>query len=84
MNQVHSAITSFFLPDHLLIDTIMNYPNIHIIYAKNELVSPISKHILHKIKSKIEYVPGKHVAFADPHHMKNFYTVLTGILQKTE
>jgi hypothetical protein len=80
-NQVKTSIKYFFLTDEQLVETI-NTNNIQIIYALNELISPIDPFILSQIKSgKISYSSGKHTSFGNIFHMSNFFDKFTNTLQ---
>jgi hypothetical protein len=80
--QVYSAVCDFFLTDNELVDLI-NTKDIHIIYATNEMVSPIEPHILSQIKTdRLSYSKGKHVSFGNVYNMSDFFEVLSNALKK--
>lgn len=80
--QVYFAITDIFLNEDELVRVINDHPNLRIIYAENELVSPIDGSILSKIRGKIAFSKGKHVSFANIVYMGDFFDVLTTLIKK--
>jgi hypothetical protein len=80
--QVYFAITDIFLNEDELVRVINDHPNLRIIYAENEMVSPIDGSILSKIRGKIAFSKGKHVSFANIVYMGDFFDVLTTQIKK--
>ena len=80
--QVYYAITDIFLKEDELIRVINDHPNLRIIYAENEMVSPIDGSILSQIRGKVAFSKGKHVSFANVIYMGDFFDVLTTQLKK--
>ena len=80
--QVYLAITDLFLDDGDLVRVINAHPSLRIIYAENELVSPIDGDILAQIRGKVAFSKGKHVSFANVVYMGDFFDVLDAQIKK--
>lgn len=59
-----------------------DHPNLRIIYAEDEMVSPIAGSILSRIRGKVAFSRGKHVSFANVVNMGDFFDVLTTQIKK--
>ena len=81
--QVHSSVSDFFIADDKLVETI-NANNIHILYARNEFISPIYSSVLSQINpEQISYVKGKHVSFSNCYQMRHFFDILTDTMKRS-
>lgn len=80
--QVYFAISDLFLNEDELVCVINDHPDLRVIYAENELVSPINGSILSQIRGKVSFSRGKHVSFANVVDMGDFFDVLTTQLRK--
>lgn len=79
LSQITYAVNNIFLIDDQIIDVIKQTPDIVMMYADDETVSPIDGVVLDKIEKKI-YVKGKHAAFTDPFTTKQFFDEFAKLL----
>jgi hypothetical protein len=79
--QIHQVITEgFILEETELLNTLNKNKNIYVIYAENELVSPIPVHILLQIKQLFILENGLHMDFINTLSSSNFFSILTNII----
>ena len=80
LKQVYQTVVEdFMLPTDLLVETLNKFDNIDIIYATNELVSPIPDAVLKQINN-VYMVDGMHMAFMDVKNSSRFFTQLKQLI----
>ena len=79
LSQITHASNNMFLMDDTIVNIFEKTPDIIMVYADDETVTPIDPLLLDRIEKKV-YIKGKHAAFADPYMTKQFFEEFTRLL----